>query len=124
MDHFNKVRNFIWDTRSSYQNLAYGLDLSPASVNTIKQSNHCDVEKCFDRILEEILKKGLSRNKLAEVLESRQLGYTLLANEVRAAEFGRLFCIDSCSVCEIQFINTGINLAAGVNYGIDWCSNQ
>ena len=93
MDHFSKVRVIIWDARSSYQNLAYGLGLSPASVNTIKQSNHYDMEKCFDGILEEVLKNGLSRNKLAEVLESRQLDYGLLANKVRVAKFGMLLCI-------------------------------
>ena len=90
MEHFSEVRDLIWDARSSYQNLGYGLSLSPPSVNTIKQSNHFDVEKCFDGILEEVLKNGLSRNKLAEVLESRQLGHTVLAKKVREANFGKL----------------------------------
>lgn len=90
MDHFYEVRDLIWDARHRYQSLAYGLGLSPASVNSIKQSNHDDVEKCFDRILEEALNNGLSRNKLAEVLESKQLGCTLLAKKVREAKFGKL----------------------------------
>ena len=107
MDHFSKVRDLIWDARSSYENLGYGLGLSPASVDTIKQSNHSDVEKCFDRILEEVLKRELSRNKLAEVLESRHLGYRLLAKKVREKEYGKLFCIATCSLCEIHFIKVG-----------------
>ena len=104
-DHFSEVRNLIWDVRANYQNLGYGLKLSPASVNAIKQSNHCDVEKCFDGILEEALKDGLSRNKLAEVLESRQLGYTLLAKKVREAKFGKLFCIATAVVWERRYVN-------------------
>ena len=49
------------------------------------------MEKCFERTLEEVLKNGLSRNKLAEVLESEQLGYRQLAKKVREAKFGKSF---------------------------------
>ena len=83
---------------SIYQNLGYGLSLSPATVNTIKQSNQLDVEKCFDAILEEVLKKGLSRNKLAEVLEGKTLGYGQLAQKVREANFCKLFCTHAVCV--------------------------
>ena len=90
MDHFNEVQALIWEARPRYQSLAYGLGLSPATVSAIRQDNRDDTEKCFYGVLEEVLKKGVSRNKLAAVLESRQLGYTLLAKKVREAKFGKL----------------------------------
>ena len=98
MDHFSEVLDLIWDARSSYQGLGYGLGLSPATINAIKQSNFHNTENCFDKILEEALKNGLSRNKLAKVLESKTMGYGQLAKKVRAANFCKLYYLYTWSI--------------------------
>lgn len=90
--HFNQIQQLIWDVRSSYKKLGYCLGLSYASVESIQQSSH-DADDSFHGILNEALKMGLSRNKLAKVLESKTLGYGYLAQKVRAANFCELFCI-------------------------------
>lgn len=93
VEHFSAVQDLIWDARANYQQLGLSLGFLPGTISAIKQTHHYDTVECFNQVLEDALKKGLSRNKLAGVLESKQLGYGQLAQRVRAANFCKLFYI-------------------------------
>ena len=96
-EHFIQVREFLWNARSNYQNLGYCLGVSPESVRAVQESNHYIVDKCFDEILKELLKPGLSRNRLAEALASGTMRYGHLAQRVRIANFVCKFLYDNAT---------------------------
>lgn len=98
IEHLGLVQNLIYDARSSYKNLAYALGLDPALVTGIEQSKHWVTDECFSEILREVLQSGLSRKKLADVLESKTLRFGQLAKRVREANFCKLFNIHRVSL--------------------------
>ena len=83
---FTAVHALIWGARGSYWNLAYALDVA-YDVSSITQTNREDVEKCFDAVLNEILKKGVMQEDLAKALESETVGHKQLAQSVREKTF-------------------------------------
>ena len=85
--HFKEVRELIWEVRSNYKNFGIVLDLLPSDINTIVQTHHYDTVNSFSGVLEEILKRGVSKEELAKALESQTLGYGQLAQKVRAKTF-------------------------------------
>ena len=85
--HFREVQHLIWEIRPNYQNFAYVLGLTPGHVAAIRQTHHSVTDDCFNAVLTEILKRGVTQEKLAEALESKELGYVQLAQKVRAATF-------------------------------------
>ena len=85
--NFVEVRQLIWEVRSNYRNFGIALGLLPSDISTIVQSNHHDTVSCFDGVLDEILRRGLTKNQLAEALESQTLRYGQLAQKVRAKTF-------------------------------------
>ena len=98
IQHLGQVQDLIYDARSSYKNLAYALGLDPALVNGIEQSNRWNTDLCFSEILQEVLQNGLSRKKLADVLELKTLRFGQLAKKVREANFGKLFNVHRVSL--------------------------
>ena len=85
--HFHEIQNLIWEIRSEYQNFGYALGLSSGDVAAIRETHHSNADDCFNAVLKEILKQGVTQEKLAEALESRMLGRVQLAKKVRAAIF-------------------------------------
>ena len=86
-EHFKEVRDLLWSTRSQYNNLGYALNIPAGTMTTIQRSNFYQVEACYDAVLLEVLKRGVTQEKLAEALESRQLKYEQLAQKVRDHTF-------------------------------------
>ena len=85
--NFKEVQQLIWEVRSNYRHFGIALGLLPADINTIIQSNHYDTVNCFNGVLDEILKRGLTKDQLAEALDSQTLRYGQLAQKVRAKTF-------------------------------------
>lgn len=96
--NFVEVRQLIWEVRSNYRNFGIALGLLPSDISTIVQSNHHDTVSCFDGVLDEILRRGLTKNQLAEALESQTLRYGQLAQKVRAKTFSSGMSFQSQSV--------------------------
>ena len=87
IDHFQQVRELIWDVRAHYTYLGFALGLSPSDLSTIEKSNFFDVGKCFDAVLCQVLMDDLTQEGLARALESKTIKYGQLAKKVRAAKF-------------------------------------
>ena len=85
--NFGEVRDLIWEVRSSYRLFGIALGLLPGDINPIVQSNHYDTVNCFDGVLDEILRRGVTKDELANALESKTLRFGQLAEKVRAMTF-------------------------------------
>ena len=96
--NFGEVQQLIWEVRSNYRLFGIVLGLLPADINTIVQSNHYDTVNCFDGVLDEILRRGLTKDQLAEALDSQTLHYGQLAEKVRAKTFSSGMSFQSWSV--------------------------
>ena len=86
-EHHGEVRELLWSTRSQYNNLGYALGIPADTMTTIPRENFYRAEDCYDAVLREVLKCGVTQEKLAEALESRQLKYEQLAQRVRDHTF-------------------------------------
>ena len=119
-EHHGEVRELLWSTRSQYNNLGYALNIPAGTMTTIPKENFYQVEACYNAVLLVVLRRGVTQEKLAEALESRQLKYEQLAQKVRDHTFktSELFltislwnlfqkghtCVRSCfSVCATAF---------------------
>ena len=86
-EHHGEVRELLWSTRSQYNNLGYALNIPAGTMSTIPKENFYQVEACYNAVLIEVLKRGVTQEQLAEALESRQLKYEQLAQIVRNHTF-------------------------------------
>ena len=86
-NNFKEVRELIWEVRSNYKNLGIALGLLPSDINTIVQSSHYDTVSCFDGVLDEILRRGVTKEDLAKALDSQTLRYGQLAQKVQGKTF-------------------------------------
>ena len=77
----------IWEVRSSYRLFGIALGLLPGDINPIVQSNHYDTVNCFDGVLDEILRRGVTKDELANALESKTLRFGQLAEKIRTTTF-------------------------------------
>ena len=89
--HFGTVQALIWDARNDFQNIGYALGLDPPTVKEIENDN-CDTGDRFVAILQLAFQNGLTRNQLADALDSPTVHHGHLAKKVRSAKFtGELF---------------------------------
>ena len=86
-EHFSQLQKLLWEVRPDYQNLGYALNLSHADVKSITQTCRHVTDDCFNDVLTEVLKRGVTQENLAKALESKLLHYTKLAEKVRTATF-------------------------------------
>ena len=84
---FNELRELIWEARNDYRSLAFALGVTHDVVVSIEQTNHNNVERCFDAVLDEGLKKGVMQEDLAIALKSKMIRHQLLAQRVRKTTF-------------------------------------
>ena len=84
---FNCLRELIWDARNDYRSLAFALGVTHDVVVSMEKNNQNDVERCFDAVLDEVLKKGVTQEDLAKALESKMVRRPLLAQGVHEATF-------------------------------------
>ena len=87
MEHFQRVRDAIWDARVQYHNIGIELGMSPDSVDAISDDMRGNVGRSFAEVLRRCLSNGISQKKIADALQSRIIGYGHLGREFLAMKF-------------------------------------
>ena len=96
--HFRMVQELIWHARTDFQNIGYALGLDPATVKEIKD-DHRDTGDRFVAVLQLAFQRGLTRNQLADALDSQTVRQRQLARKLRNANFTcKLFFVNAVSV--------------------------
>ena len=79
-----RVQDSLWEARTQWYNFGLGLDISPASLDTIELANTGNPERCFRAMLTKWLREHQrpTWSALAEALSSPSVGLSHLAEEI------------------------------------------
>ena len=86
-EHFRELQLLLWDACSEYENFGHALNLSPTDVTAIKKTHQLDTNECFNAVLTEVLKRGVTQEDLVKVLKSTTLQYVQLAEKLQNKTF-------------------------------------
>ena len=86
-----RVQDTVWDARSKWYNLGLGLDITPATLDSIEVANQQNPDRCFRAMLTKWLREHQrpTWSTLAEALRSPSVELTHLAEEIRTPEQSR-----------------------------------
>ena len=80
-----KVQDTLWEARMQWYNLGLGLDITPDSLDSIKQTNTGNTDQCFRAMLIKWLREHQrpTWSALAEALGSPSVGLSHLAEKIQ-----------------------------------------
>ena len=83
INDLRKVQRAIWDARTRWYNLGLELEITPDTLDAIKQDNANKTEDCFRDMLTKWLREHQPTwSALAEALRSPLVGLNDLAEEI------------------------------------------
>ena len=85
--HLPQVLDAIWEARSKYTNIGLDVGLSPETIDSIQDTCHNNVDKCFQEVLKACLNKGITQRKLANALKAQTVGRAHLGEQLLATTF-------------------------------------
>ena len=83
VNSLTELQKTIWDARPRYFNIGLDLGIDENTIQSIQISKKDRVEDCFQAVLSECVKKGITWDQVAEVLKAPAVGYEMLAEQVQ-----------------------------------------
>ena len=98
INDLNVVSNKMWEGRSKWELIGLELKLDPSDLETIKEANNSDPDKCFMDMLKKWLRKGSATwEALIIALEGKKVNHLQLAKSIAAKSIAAKFCTVSTS---------------------------
>lgn len=82
-----ELQKLIWEARTKYYNIGLELGLDATTLESIEQSQHHQVEKCFHAVLDACLRKGITKTMIVDALKSPTVSNDMIADQVQNHSF-------------------------------------